>query len=373
MAETTQQHDSETAAASSSVAEQEQDLRERLGVPPAPKRPSAARSSRVMAALKTLLWVAPLTALIWTYAEREQLATHTVHVAVKIVAGSPDRVVTLLSPDDSYLDLDLKAPRASLDSLRDDLAAGRLPPLEVRLNEDQPYGEYEIDLVDRIGRNELLQRRAINVVRARPAVRIKVEPKGVRDVRVIKRPQDRIVGDVEFVPRTIRLEGPAATLDKLKPEQLVVEADLSRFTNRPPKTYEEAVSLIVPKDPGLSISPQQVTAKVHIRESSTKELGSIRVDVRLPAATLAEDTRIIVAPKRLFNVDIAGPPDAIELIDTNAFQPVVILELTPEDLASDGQKTKRLRPQDYWMPKDVVVTNPDQDIKYTVTIVDPRK
>ena len=47
--------------------------------------------------LRSLLWVAPLTVLIWIYAEREQIITTDtpLYIPIQVVSTDPDRVVTL--------------------------------------------------------------------------------------------------------------------------------------------------------------------------------------------------------------------------------------------------------------------------------------
>src|SRR5688572_30737940 len=110
-----------------------------LGIPATPpkaeKRPtfSAAGIPQVqesgrIGALKTFLWVAPLTALIWIYAEREQIDKAEVRVPIRLMSKSTDRIITVQSPTDRMISLDLQGPRASLGELRDVLSKA---PLEV--------------------------------------------------------------------------------------------------------------------------------------------------------------------------------------------------------------------------------------------------
>src|SRR5262249_40168890 len=51
---------------------------------------------------KTLAWVAPLTILIWVYAEREQVTTdQPVTIPVAMKDANPNRVVRLLNADNN--------------------------------------------------------------------------------------------------------------------------------------------------------------------------------------------------------------------------------------------------------------------------------
>src|SRR5947209_11284253 len=56
-------------------------------------------------AFKTFLWVAPLTALIWIYAEREQLDKTEATVKVKLVSRFSDRLVTTRDPPERKVSL----------------------------------------------------------------------------------------------------------------------------------------------------------------------------------------------------------------------------------------------------------------------------
>ena len=85
--------------------------------PPRPLRKRVAWAARTWArstfsrdsflsSLKSLLWVAPLTVLIWVYAEREQVVTlKGVAVSLEMRSNEAGRVVRVLSP--------LGAPSAS--------------------------------------------------------------------------------------------------------------------------------------------------------------------------------------------------------------------------------------------------------------------
>src|SRR5213595_2181335 len=52
---------------------------------------------QLISGLRSLIWVAPLTVLIWIYAEREQIITTPtpLYIPIQVVSTDPDRVVTL--------------------------------------------------------------------------------------------------------------------------------------------------------------------------------------------------------------------------------------------------------------------------------------
>jgi hypothetical protein len=334
----------------------------------APHEPKPSLSQRLWGALKTFLWVAPITALIWIYAEREQIAKQA-DVRVQIVARSnaADRIVTLLSPDDKYITLDLSGPRASLDKVRDLLTGGRRP-LDLNISED-PGFEGEISAIDRIGKNDIFVANAVSVSRARPAVRVRVEAKGTRQIPIKPRMEDKIVGKVTFEPDTVAVDGPKDFLDSLPAEFLVAYADLSRFVGQKPDKYEETVNItFASASENVKLSRTSVKAKVDIRETSVPHtLRSIPVLVLIPSRVLEVDKFKIQSQSTLPNISITGPSEAIAAIKEGKFAPSVVVELTPADLAAAGDKVIKIKSEHYRMPKDVAVQNPEREITVTLT------
>src|ERR1043165_9754775 len=68
--------------------------------------------------LKTLVWVGPLTLLIWVYAEREQsVVGPEMSVSIDVANNDPSRVVTLRGPADKNVVIQLSGPRAKIDQI----------------------------------------------------------------------------------------------------------------------------------------------------------------------------------------------------------------------------------------------------------------
>ena len=325
--------------------------------------------SRVLQGLKTFLFVAPLTLLIWVYAEREQRTPlNGVGVTIDVRTNQPDRLVSVVVPEDHRLLLDLEGPRASLETVKDRLS-DRSKPVVLILPEDiKPGFEGEINVTEQIGRTDIFVRNAVTVERIRPALRVKVEAKMTRKVPIRQAEHTRIVGDVVFEPDTALIEGAASVLNMIPEDKLVLYADMSKFAVRPRGKYEDTVPLSFPMAIDRITFPTSVRAKVDMRESVTVTLQTIPVVVQLPAAVVEKDRyKVSVVQVTLPNVNVSGPPDAIELLKLQKFPAAAVLELTPEEATTPGDKTKRLTPASYRMPKDVTVTNPDREITFTVS------
>src|SRR5678815_3677884 len=80
----------------------------------------------LIAKAKTLAWVAPLTLLIWIYAEREQVAEYKDEpVPFELVNNDDSRYVSL--KQDENLILNLTGPRARVNDVLNKLRGGRDP------------------------------------------------------------------------------------------------------------------------------------------------------------------------------------------------------------------------------------------------------
>src|SRR4051812_30244783 len=77
-----------------------------------------ATLENLFATLRTLAWVAPLTILIWIYAEREQVATREVTIPISVHSSDPSRVATLLMSGQGVT-AHLVGPRGQVDQVYD--------------------------------------------------------------------------------------------------------------------------------------------------------------------------------------------------------------------------------------------------------------
>ncbi len=323
-------------------------------------------------AFKTFLWVAPLTALIWIYAEREQLdQAPDARVKIKLVSRSTDRLITTIRPTDHWVNLDIHGPKASLTQLRDLLAK---EPLEVSV--DTPIGyEGDISLAEPITKTELFKANAATVSAARPPFNIKVEAKGSKRIPVMQRPQDKVVGNVTFEPPTVLLEGPKDTLDHMRSEDLVAYANLGTLLQNKPGEYTDDVAIALPNYIENVTMRDTVRAKVKILQSKTFRIQSMGIVLQLPGLVVAGDRyKVSFKPNTITSVEVTGPPDAIELLEQAKFTPRVVLDLTNPARGIDFslvqttmEKSITLLPTDYQLPPGVEVRNATTDVTVTVT------
>jgi len=351
------------------------------GEPRPPRGERATRRSRFLQGLKTFLWVAPLTVLLWVYAEKEMEKQGDVRVQVEVVPASGDRIVTLISPTNGELRLELKGPSASLDALRSEITDPRKGPLKIVINEPPPY-EGNISVEDRLSRSDQFTNKAVVVKRAEPVLRVKVEAKSRRDVPLLVRPDQRTIASI-IEPKTVSVEGPESQFYA----PLVVYADVSELANKDPGERDADVPVglyemraadqpMGPAISGLNVTlPARKRVKLEvpklrvIEETITK---SIPLYVHMPASKLDADKYRIDLPRvTLPAVKVSGPPEMVAKLTgpTADFNAAAFLTLTLDDFKSDllGQKQSRaLKPEDYQMPPGVKVLNPDT-IEFTIS------
>jgi len=323
-------------------------------------------------AFKTFLWVAPLTALIWIYAEREQIATAEVTVQIKLLSKSSDRIITVTSPLErpTKISLDIQGPRASLNELRDVLTK---VPVEVYVSPDVGY-KGDFSLAEPITKSDLFKTYAVAVTAA-PSVTIKVEAKSSRRIPVKVRPQDKFVGTVTFEPDSVVVEGPKDTLEGIKPENLVAYADLSDFASKPPGSYPPQDVTISLGSPTVDVTMKEsVRAKVEISKSAPYPIPPIPIVLQINGRVLSDDKfKITTALDTLGDVQVIGPLDKIELLKQRMFPAAVVVDMTDDKkfdfatITTTADKPYTLSAKDYRMPPGVTVNNPARDITITIT------
>src|SRR3982750_1628129 len=109
--------------------------------------------------LKTLAWVAPLTILIWIYAEREQsIPVSGVSFPIEVRTTDPTRLVTLRDPADHNVVATLLGPRTSVERVMRELQAGGAehPAVQITIeNFKERKGEYRRQMADVLSRNPI--------------------------------------------------------------------------------------------------------------------------------------------------------------------------------------------------------------------------
>jgi hypothetical protein len=290
--------------------------------------------------LKTLIWVAPLTLLIWVYAEREQNVTQSgIIVPIEVRTSDPNRIVTLRGPADKNLVLELYGPRAKLDHIRDLLkpTASGDAPLVIDIDQQIASGENKQTTISQINNNTVFKNNGITVKSAQPpSLVVDIDTYEERDVPVRASPEaaKMLSEKTRFIPESVRLRAPKSQIDS-HPNELFVYADL---TNRPElkknpqgEVKLEDVRLYWPvSKENVHIKPVTVVANLDVKAQNARTtIKSVTIFKKTPLGL--EDSFDVKYTNTINNLEVTGPRDQIDAIDNNSFKPEALVEVTSFD------------------------------------------
>ena len=300
-------------------------------------RSTLSRESLV-GSLKSLMWVVPLTALIWIYAEREQMVTLTnVAFNVDIRTGDPNRTVRLLSPVGSTVHAELRGPQAGIDHIKELLETGSVP---LEIDPNTSAGDHQIS-TDLLNQQQEFKHSGVTVSNCVPAdLQFHVDTIESRWLEVQARPQDlQKFNPPVFTPAKIKFTAPTSFFERNDGpgRPLVAYADFSLFAELSEVGSHTLTSVpIAPSvridDPHAKLSPTTVSAQVQVKPPATQELELPYVRV-LAAYPNDEDAKKYAAVfQNLRNVKVIGPPDQIELLKSQKFIPAAFFEVNVTDV-----------------------------------------
>lgn len=333
---------------------------------------------------RTMVWVAPLTILIWVYAEREQIATVTdVPIQIQAHANSPRQVASIAKPSDKSVVLTLEGPRVRLDSLRDQLSAGGVAALlTIELSTDASTGPVTRGTADELNKLQIFRSNGVKVTSASPAqITIFVDEVVTRELVVTADLSAANFADTPtFDPPTVRLTGPKSVVDRyadVDPAgRSVIRADLSVIaeTRTPGEHTRNEVMLIRPTllaeatDPTqFTLVPDRVRSSFRIRQADVSFVIPAMPVFPLAAPTFLDEYRAVYEPT-VANITVLGPPDLIAALrnETLGKKPIAILELSRDDLPPGKTRSRRLR---FDLPDGLSISPEDAKRELEFTLV----
>lgn len=336
----------------------------------------ATSPPRIIEALKTLSWLAPLTLLIWIYAEREQIDSIDQSIPIEVRSDDPNRFVTLRMPDKNVV-AQLSGPRARLEEIRRQVQPqGDRPSVIITIDPNLPPQDvHQLDTAQQLSRNPIFVRSGITVGNCKPArLPVYVDEFVERELDVqAPAGATNIVGAPIFDPRRVKVRAPKsyfAEAERLGP--LVVEAELaSTELLDKPGPHEASVPVSCPRlrqDRNVTYTPNKVTAAFEVRQADVKyTIPSMAVFVAGPQNLLSQ-YRVDCAPS-VANVTVIGPPDKIELLQREDFpKPKAVLEVSGDDLPADVPRPPR-RLIYRGLPEGVRVSPADEQRALEFTLV----
>lgn len=270
---------------------------------------------QLIASFKSLLWVAPMTLLIWVYAEREQMTTEHLEFRVQLRNNDPSRAVDILNaPEGSagsevVMTADVNGAHAKMEAIKEKLRNQDLvidvPTLEPGRNviEMTSLGNDPVFVSTGMSVNSLVPNRlGLNII-----------PLTQRRVPVSIRPTvTNLEGPPTFSPDSVTVTGPTADLSQAASEgKLAVYADLPELRESGRRTLTN-----VPLSPSISaqhvtLNPKVASADINVKRSEVEEtLQAVPVWALYPPKDLGKFKAKYESP--LNDVKVVGPPQVIE-------------------------------------------------------------
>ena len=315
---------------------------------------------RILKVIQNLCWVVPMTVLIWLYAERDLIVTQQgVAIPITVLSERSDRTVSLVTPVDHMVFVDIQGPRKRIDDFRRELAARQ--GIQIIVPAQTPLGsQVPLPALDAISASKLFSDPGISAQACTPnTIELKVDE--IIDGEVRPQAPDAILslldGPVIFDPPTVKLRGPRSALGDLS--RLNVLADIT--PQMLPKTAGEQEIAAVPVNlatngSNITLSPTSLRARVKIKPAEVKyTIDSVPVFVAGPVSLL--DKYRVSFPNGPFmpRITVTGPEQEINRIRSKDFVVRATLEIKQKDA------DERLpRAPVYTLPPGVTVSEEDR-------------
>jgi hypothetical protein len=328
---------------------------------------------KLIDSLKTMVWVIPLTVLIWIYAEREQIVYPNLPnvngVEVNFLSSNPRRIVEPASPNPT-VNLKLTGPQEAIDKVKQRLMSTIPHGLSIDTG-DMVHGDGQpVSIVERIQNDPIFKLNGVTVLDSQPPeVLVNIDDKKtIEDVPVEIAPTDAANLSARFDPPKVILNGPARLIQRLKDAgQLHVYADLSLVprSTTPGEQPMQSVPLRLPViEPHIRIEPMKVNATLTVKASDVPvDVDYIPIVIEAPLEVLRDND--ISSTGELSSTGITRltcPPELVEALKNHTIRPApkAALVITKDDASLQDTVSKSLR---YDLPPGVHVSQADADRK----------
>jgi hypothetical protein len=345
---------------------------------PLPEKKFAAAWSRwfrrnftrdsVLDFVKTVIWVAPLSVLIWIYADQNTSTEEPRQpIGFEIVLNDPSRVVNVMIPERTVV-AKIKASRSRLKAVQDEL---RTKVIRIELKKDAPFGTQNYDLTQAIQNAPLFQEYGVSVSNLMPAT-VPIEIDRLEKVTVPVVPPDDATNLVRapiFEPREVTLTAPSEAIKRARQsgQTLQAIADFSQNVElRQPGTHEGVVPIRASVY-GEHIVLDKATVTVAMEIKANDKQHTLRyVPVRIMGSKAYLDEVTVECNDTLSNIRVYGPADQIDRLtssDPNTrFDYYAVLTI-------DSVDTSTSKPLSFHLPPGVNVNPEDAQKPFEYRVV----
>jgi len=322
---------------------------------------------QLVSSLRSLIWVAPLTVLIWIYAEREQVEPATAQFPIEIRSGAPGQVAHLADSRGGTVLATIRGPKAKVSQAVEALQAGA--PVQVFVGGGRQPGFHDIEIPTLIEADPRLRDNGLSVIGCTPPM-IRVEVDTLRedqlDVKIRPDVAPLLNGPPLFDPPRVKVAAPASALDKAK--GAYVEADLPPDQRSPGRhgPVSVRISVVGLAGPDVALRQSSVMATFDVRDADERlELNRVPIKM-LITQEIADAYRVIPDRKFDLSVPVYGPPDLIQQLRNGDLpvKPEANFSVTSADVTA-GKVTRKL---EYVLPEGIRMLNQDKkEITFTIT------
>lgn len=339
---------------------------------------AAMTRESLWSSIKSLAWVAPLTILIWVYAEREQIRpSESQPIRFSIRTTDPRQVVTIVSQPESTITATLRGPQQALEQVVRKLGPGEANGGAVIVL-SSGAGQREV-ATSEIRNAELFRDAGVEVFNeSPPTITVRVDQLIEMEVDVEPPPgMENFTSPPQFEPRRVTVSGPESLLKNPPDGQpLVAIADLLRFTSirTPGRQVLPNVPLALPaalrNAPNVKITPDTAVATVDVKNAEREgQIAALPIWPLFPPA-MKNKYDVKLDADFVQNVFVVGPADQVDKILAGSAvpSPKAVLEISQEDVGKGKVAARRLRIE---LPEGVRVGPQSQNLSigFTVTPV----
>src|SRR5687768_404898 len=279
---------------------------------------------QLLSSLRALAWVAPLTLLIWIYAEREQQVDRIARFQIAVKSAEPSQVSSFVSASDQNVTANLKGPKARLDKALEQLdprSGGG--PVTILIDGNRTPNQYEIDILAQIQKDFRLESNGVTVEACTPRyVRFDVDVLQEVELTVKADPQARFPTPPTFDPPMVKIMAPAAAVRAAAAKgEIYAKATLPTLS---PGTHSlKTVPVTVEGlDPKIPVRPSTVSAQVEVGQADVEGvIASVPVFPLVEVDQQAMDNLKLRFDQFVSNVKVVGPPEKIRRLDDASVRP----------------------------------------------------
>lgn len=324
--------------------------------------------------LKTMVVVAPLTVLIWIYAERSQVTDETHQVAIDFRSADPAKLAAIIT-DRTPLVLDLKGSRSQISRMKEDFArraaSGQLIAT-LPSNYSQP-GDVTIDMATLLNSDPTFNNYGVAITKVTPSIaRVKLDPYKDVQLTVVLPPDIDGIQQVVFDPPKVIAHGPQTELSELRAEIAVDKASIQQLARQPGQQSTDIVPLVLPASGLISIRPPRVSVSFEVSSDKPGNIPAVPISIQQPVTFTNRWTVLIKGQLTVTNVRVQGPAKAVDLLLPNGNdEPKVKLTAVLVVKQEDAGKTVRRAVEFQGLPPNVKVISTDHEVEFEVRS-DPR-